>query len=138
MYAGELYEHFQKLEESEYFLHKLHFVEDHIIRYADYTSEMNLFTERSDVWMISSQKVKKMIEFVFPQLWGNGPRYSFRGAGAVYGNGCDNCLTWARAKLQETDVFIGERVFDKIIAIPRFYTQYDLTHKIFHKAIPQV
>lgn len=65
-------EHFQSLQDGEYFLHKIHFTGKTIL-YEDNTHSDKLYNVRQRMEMFCSMRVKKMINEILPLAFLRGP-----------------------------------------------------------------
>lgn len=95
------------------------------------------FVTRTEMWMRSSSRVKKMIDAVEEDKKLPNGYSSFNSTGkhsllykVPFFNECcscdtpgDNCFTWARDKLQIANINLGEGLTEFIITIPRTYTK---------------
>lgn len=107
------------------------------------------YETRSEIWMVPSNKVQKMLEAIEKEkylpadqrrpfnIWGIGSKiykYSPKWTNpfSCSGKSGDNCFTWARDQLKMIDIDLGEGYMDYITAMAKNYTR----NKEEYKTIP--
>lgn len=102
------------------------------------SSKELLYDTRTELWMRTSDKVKKMLEAIEEEKLLNPPTFNFWGIHSVFyrvrprdnlpffdlsGQIGNNCFTWARNKLEMLDIDLGRSFIDYAAAKAGNYTR---------------
>ncbi|VHO03601.1 hypothetical protein [Candidatus Rhabdochlamydia sp. T3358] len=127
----------KKVEIGEKFIHLADYSPQ--IQSGLFSPDALEYETRTEIWMRSSDKVKKMLEAIkkeqyFPayrrpfNFYGkNSKFYQFTPWGKKWrifsGKVGDNCFTWARDKLKMINIDLGEGYTDLVVAMAKNYTR---------------
>ncbi|VHO03603.1 hypothetical protein [Candidatus Rhabdochlamydia sp. T3358] len=127
----------KKVEIGEKFIHLADYSPQ--IQSGLFSPDALEYETRTEIWMRSSDKVKKMLEAIkkeqyFPayrrpfNFYGkNSKFYQFKPLDKEWrifsGKVGDNCFTWARDKLKMINIDLGEGYTDLVVAMAKNYTR---------------
>ena len=81
------------------------------------------FKERSQIWSVSSGKVKRMLENIASEV-PSPPPFSPLGCDAALSKARHNCITWSRTKLKLLDIHLPKSPFlGFFVTLAMFYTK---------------
>lgn len=127
----------EKIPVGESFIWKSHFSPR--IESIKITPEELTYQERTQVWMVSSQKVHEMLQAIKEEClvdWDNRDqggylrnKFSPFGKSSIFAAGGHNCFTWIVEKLKMLGIFLGEIPGEEIACLVKRVTKLDSEHK---------
>jgi hypothetical protein len=122
------------LSSGEYFMHKSEFnppVRSHFYTTKKFKHDVLSGIERTEIWMISSEKVVSMLKVILfeknlqEEKLNRGEKipFSYQGNSSLLSDGNHNCVTWSREKLRMLNIELGVSLIGFVITIPRNYTK---------------
>lgn len=113
--------------DGHYFMYKAQFTGRTIESY-DINPSAFKYDERTEIWNVSSRKVKKMFEAInFEKKPENRPKFFITGKDSVFifnkETESHNCFTWARDKLKMLKIDLGESAMGLVVTRTKNFTQ---------------
>ncbi|CRX38731.1 hypothetical protein ELAC_1395 [Estrella lausannensis] len=94
------------------------------------------FIERTQIWLLTSRKIKKMLSAMEKERDEKNTPFSILGSDSAFSGGGHNCFTWAHSYFKEVGIDLGRAVFGFFFTQTKSYTQnpeYYLLHPEYPK-----
>jgi len=81
------------------------------------------FAERSNIWLLSREKIRKMLNDMKDEKEKRVAKFSIVGAYSAFSGGGNNCITWALSYLKDVGIDLGWSYFGFLYTKTRSFTQ---------------